>query len=230
MARENARKRESARKSAVPAAPPCDAAASGDDALRGRILGAAFRLLMERGYAGTNTLEIATAARVSKRALYQLFGSKRGILLHMVAMGARRMQTPLRLAPPTDRAGLKAALVTYGATVLREVSSPVVLAFYRLAASEAERSTEVGEALDSAGRNANREALAALLRHAQADALIGPGDPLRMAGEFFSLLWGDLLLRLLLRLAKPPRADEAETRARAAAAALFTLHPPPRER
>src|SRR5580658_4125237 len=61
--------------------------ADAQEVLRGRIMGAAFRLLSERGYAGTNTLEIARRAKVSKRELYALFGSKRGIVLQMVAMG-----------------------------------------------------------------------------------------------------------------------------------------------
>src|SRR5579872_5966383 len=46
----------------------------------GSILGAAFSVLMERGYAGASTLEIARRARVSKRELYAAFGSKEGIL------------------------------------------------------------------------------------------------------------------------------------------------------
>ena len=37
---------------------------------------AAFAALMEKGYARTSTLEIATRARVSKRELYAEFGSK----------------------------------------------------------------------------------------------------------------------------------------------------------
>jgi len=44
--------------------------------LRGRIIEAAFAVLMERGYAGASTIEIATRAKVSKRDLYALFGSK----------------------------------------------------------------------------------------------------------------------------------------------------------
>jgi AcrR family transcriptional regulator len=197
------------------------------EAVRDRIVTAAFRLLMERGYTGTSTLQIATAAKVSKRAIYQLFGNKRGILRHMVTMGAARMQLPLTLpSPPRDRVALQATMISYGATLLRELSSPVVVAFYRLAASEADTSTEVAQALDTAGREANRAALAALLRHAQADAMIGPGDPSAMAGQYFALLLSDLPLRLLLRLATPPSAAEAEARAGAATAALLALYPP----
>lgn len=209
-------------------APPrvCDPGADSEERLRSRIIGAAFRLLMERGYAGTSTLDIATSAKVSKRELYALFGSKQGILMHMIAIGAARMQVPLHLPEPRDRRGLAAMLKTFGATAMREVSSPVVMAVYRLAASEAERSTDVAAALDAGGRQATRNALADLLRRAQARGLLGAGEPDTLATQFFSLLWGDVLLRQLLRLAAPPTLAEIEARAAAATDALFTLYPP----
>jgi AcrR family transcriptional regulator len=212
-------------KTAEPA-PVCEPGDDATERLRGRIIGAAFKLLMERGYAGTSTLEIARQAKVSKRELYALFGSKHGILMQMIAFGAARMQVPLRLPEPQDRESLAAMLVSFGATTMREVSSPVVMAVYRLAASEAERSTEVAAALEVAGRQATRNALADLLRRAQARGLLGPGEPEAMAGRFLALLWGDLLLRQVMRLAPPPTQDEAEACAGAATSALFTLYPP----
>ncbi len=211
-----------------PAADCKPGADTSGEVLRGRIIGAAFHLLMERGYAGTNTLEIATRAKVSKRELYAHFGSKRGILLHMIAMGAARMQLPLRLPEPRDRRQLDATLADFGATVLREISSPVVMAIYRLALIEAERSPDVARALDSAGRDANRNALADLLRGAQAQGLIGAGEPMTIAGQFFALLQGDLVVRLMLGLVKPPSPAEAAARARTATDALFVLYPPKR--
>jgi len=43
---------------------------SDETGVRARILEAAFAAFMEKGYATTSTLEIATRARVSKRELY----------------------------------------------------------------------------------------------------------------------------------------------------------------
>ena len=201
-----------------------------DEARRERILGAAFRVLMERGYAGTSTLEIATRARMSKRELYAYFRSKEGILAALVDDRSARMRQPLALPAVRDRRGLAATLTRFGTAVLREASAPAVTALYRLAVAESERAPEVARTLDTAGRQANRAALTALLADAQARGLLGRGDPAAMASRFLSLLWDDLLVRLMLRVAEPPALAEIERRARDACATLLVLHGAPAER
>jgi hypothetical protein len=47
-----------------------------------------------------------------------------------------------------------------------------------------------------------------------------------MGGQFFSLLWSDLMLRLLLGTARPPDAREINRRAAAATAAVVALNEP----
>ena len=95
---------------------------------------------------------------------------------------------------------------------------------FRLAIAEAERAPEIAAALDSIGRAAMRKELAAVLEKAQARALLS-GNPAEMAEQFLALLWGDLMMGLLLRLADPPTRDEARLLARAAASAFLRLHP-----
>ncbi|HXW27066.1 MAG TPA: TetR/AcrR family transcriptional regulator C-terminal domain-containing protein, partial [Xanthobacteraceae bacterium] len=63
---------------------------------------------------------------------------------------------------------------------------------------------------------------------AQAQGLIGAGDPALMAADFLAILWGGLLIQLLLRVREAPNAEEIERRARAAARALLTLYAPAR--
>jgi AcrR family transcriptional regulator len=201
-----------------------------DAARRDRILGAAFSVLMARGYAGTSTLEIATRARMSKRELYAHFRSKEGILAALVDDRSARMRAPLALPAVSDRRGLAATLARFGAAVLREASQPAVTALFRLAVAESERAPEVARTLDAAGRQANRAALAAFLADAQARGLLGRGDPAAMASRFLSLLWDDLLVRLLLRVAAPPARAEIERRARDAVAAFLALNGAPAAR
>ena len=191
---------------------------------RRSILEAAYHVLVERGYAGASTLEIATRARVSKRELYAEFGSKSGILRALIAATAARMQLPLATAEIHDRDSLAAALVRYGTTALGELTSPHVVAINRLAVAEAGRSSEMGGILEDTGREPNRKALIDLVAKAQTSGLLGPGDPGAIAGEFFSLLIGDLMYRLLLGVVPRPGPKEIKKRAQAAAQLVLALH------
>jgi AcrR family transcriptional regulator len=191
---------------------------------RRSILEAAYHVLVERGYAGASTLEIATRARVSKRELYAEFGSKSGILRALIAATAARMQLPLVTAEIHDRDGLAAALVQYGTTALGELTSPHVVAINRLAVAEAGRSSEMGDILEDTGREPNRKALIDLVAKAQASGVLGPGEPGAIAGEFFSLLMGDLMYRLLLGVVPRPKPKEIRKRARAATQLILALH------
>ena len=181
----------------LPDAPP-------EDPRREAILAAAFSLLVQRGYARTNTLDIATRAKVSKRELYQLFDGKEAILTACIVARVARMRRPLTLPAPQDRPTFVAALTSFGSTFLQEICRPAVVAVYRLAAIEAERSPEVARSLDANGRAANRDAVIDLIKGAQSSGILGPGDPAAIASAFFGLLLGDLLLRLVLRVAAPP--------------------------
>ena len=192
--------------------------------LRERVLNAAFSAFLEKGYEGTSTLEIATRAKVSKRELYQVCSDKSALLRDAITERAQRMRLPLELSTATDRAALAATLTALGRSVLRGVSDPPVLGVYRLAIAEAVHAPEVAHALETA-RAAGRAALARMLTQAQADGLIEAGDPARMAVEFFALLWGDLLLRLLLRAEAPPKPQILEQRAREATEKFLRLYP-----
>ncbi len=193
---------------------------------RQAIVAAVFSVLMEKGYAGASTLEIARRARVSKRELYAEFGSKAGVLEALISATSARMQTPLVTAEIRDGESFRAAMVGYGTAALTELTSPHVIAVNRLAIAEAGRSSELGRILDEAGRNSNRRALIALVAKAQQVGVLGVGDPDAMAGEYFSLLSGDLLLRLMLGVIKRPAAKDIRRRAERATDSLLRLHTP----
>jgi AcrR family transcriptional regulator len=195
--------------------------------LRERILEAAFCAFMENGYAGTSMLEIATRARVSKREIYAVCEDKAALLRDAIAERAQRMQIPLKLPAPKDRGALAATLAAFGTALLGGVCNPAVRAVYWLAISEAGHAPEVAKLLDKVGRGASRGALAQTLARAQADGFIGAGEPATMATDFFALLWGDLLIQLLLRVADPPSPQVMERKAREATNKFLTLYPQP---
>lgn len=194
---------------------------------RERILHAAFGAFMERGYAGTSTLEIATRAKVSKRELYALFPSKEAMLAEGIRGRTEKMQVAPDLPEARDRKMLGEVLAGFGARLLWEVSDPHVVGVYRLAIGERERAPEIGNILNAAGHEAARKALASLFGKAQRARLLPRGDTIAMAAQFLALLWTDLFVPLLLGV--EPRPDEAECRRRGrdAAAQFLALNPAP---
>jgi AcrR family transcriptional regulator len=192
-----------------------------------RILGAAFKAFTKDGYAGTSTLDIATRAKVSKRDLYASFGSKNAVLVACIKSRADRMRLAPDLPAPRTRQMLAATLITFATNLVREISHPTVIATFRLAIAEATRSPEIAQALDSAGRAATRRTLAGLFASAQSTELLGTGEPEEMARQFLGLLWEDLMVGLLLRVAAMPTPAEAARWATKATAAFMQLHPDP---
>jgi AcrR family transcriptional regulator len=199
---------------------------SAEDAVRKRILDAAFAAFEKNGYMATSTLEIATRARVSKRELYALVGNKHAILVACIGARATRLKAPTNLAAPRNREDLALVLASYGTQLLREVTDPTVITVFRLAIADAVRAPEVARTLDSIGRGASRAALFQIMAQAQAPGLLA-GRPAELADRFSGLLWGNLMVGLLLGVAERPTAREIAARARYAASAFLQLHPLP---
>ncbi len=191
---------------------------------RQRILQAAMTLFMERGYAATSTLAIASAAKVSKRDLYAAFVSKRDILAACVRKRAGAMQAPLLLERPASREELTAVLVRYGAGMRDGVTDPQVIAAYRLAILEVPHTPEVAQALHEEGRVAAFNAVVGVLGAAQAAGVLRAGPVEPMAGLYLSLLIGDLVLEHLLGFTQPDGGRDARSCAEWATAALLGLY------
>jgi AcrR family transcriptional regulator len=197
-----------------------------ETAVRARILEAAFAAFMKSGYAATSTLEIATQARVSKREIYALVGNKQEMLIACISERARRLRVPSDLPVPRDRETFARVLASFGAQLVREVSDPTVVAVFRLAIAEAVQAPAVARMLDSVARETSRAALRKIMTEAQSSGLLN-GSPTEFAEQFGGLLWGNLMISLLLGVAKRPNPREIAERARAAATAFLQLHPLP---
>jgi AcrR family transcriptional regulator len=201
-------------------------AAAEETPVRQRILEAAFSAFMEHGFAGTSTLEIATRARLSKRELYALFGSKQDMLVACISERAQRLRIPADLPELRDRDTLARALTAFGTQLLHETSDPIVVAVFRLAIAEAVRAPEVAQALNEKGVAASRAALREIMTGGRSAGLVG-GLPAEMAEHFAGLLWGNQMMSLLLRIADRPSLGEIARRAEAATAAFLQLYPQP---
>lgn len=195
------------------------------NSIRERVLQGAFTLFCEQGFSSTSMLDIVTRARISKRDLYALFDNKHALLTACISERAQQMRRPLdpTTPMPQTREALAALLVELGASILNTVCQPEVLTVFRLAIAESDRAPEIARTLDSNGHEANKKALAELVRKAQSLGLVPAGDPGALAAGYISVLWGDLLIRLLMRLREAPTKREIEVRARAATETLLAL-------
>jgi AcrR family transcriptional regulator len=193
--------------------------------VRERILQAAMDSFIELGYADASTLKIATRAQVSKRELYALFGTKQAMLAACIADRVGQMRLPTGLAAPSERGELASMLAKLGATVLREVTHPGVVAVFRLAIMEAHRAPEVAATLASA-RQSVRDIVGQITEQARASGLIDKRAPADIGGRFLALLWDDLMLSILLRQREAPATTEINRRAKRAAEEFLRLYAP----
>jgi AcrR family transcriptional regulator len=211
---------------ATRAVPATDDRKDADADKRDRILRAAMECFREHGFAAATTLEIATRARVSKRELYALVGSKQAMLVACITERARRLEVPADMPAPRDRETLARVLASFGKQLLSEVSDPTVIAVFRLAIGEALIAPEVAHALESLARQPTRVALRQLMARAQKAGLLDH-RPTRLAEQFLGLLWCDWMVDLLLGVAERPSPREIAARARGAAAAFVELYATP---
>jgi AcrR family transcriptional regulator len=201
-----------------------------DGPARERILDAAFSAFMEHGYARASTLDIATRAKVSKRELYSHFENKQALFAAGIARRTQAMRIPLQHNDVANPEGLAATLRLLGRGILTGVTDDDVMAVYRLAIAESLRSPDVAATLDRVGRGETRKAVAALIAQAQALDLVVAGDAGEMADEFCSLLFSDLLIRLVLRVARKPAPKEIARRSEIATELLLRLYAAPNAR
>lgn len=194
-----------------------------DDDKRGRILRAAMETFREHGFAAATTLEIATRARVSKRELYALVGNKEQMMAACISERGRRMRLSEDFPQPTDRATLRAALLAFAKTMLREITDPGVVEVMRLGIAEAKRSPAIARSIDAMGRARASAAFEALLEPAHRAGLLRSADFAQIRSLFQGLLWGGLLIWILLGLEKPPTAKEIERRAEAVVSAFLQI-------
>ena len=82
------------------------------------------------------------------------------MLVACIKSRANRMGLTPDLPTPRTRQMLASTLTAFASNLVREISHPSVIAAFRLAIAEATRSPQIADALDTAGRDATRGAVA----------------------------------------------------------------------
>ncbi|MYM63501.1 TetR/AcrR family transcriptional regulator C-terminal domain-containing protein [Pseudomaricurvus sp. HS19] len=155
------------------------------------VLEAALELFLELGFANTSLDKVIEKAGGSRRTIYQMFGSKEGLLQAVVKESCDsilgQLETDKLLdMPPRD------ALISLAEQFISRLITPRRIAFYRLVVAESTHAPELGRQFMAAGPERAQAILCNYFRAAMAAGQLQLDNPEISARQFFEFARGDL--------------------------------------
>ena len=190
---------------------------------RAQILDVALKLLAERGYRDTTTLEVARRSSASKETLYAWFGNKTGLFQALIEHNAEPFLQALHQHLDRD-APVEAALTGFGRTMAAHLLGDNAVAILRAAISEAPSDPSLANSLSGLVSEPIHAALVRYLVQCRARGLLHVEDPDEAADAFVALLLGDALTQRLLGVLDAPCESDIEVRATRAVRQFLRLH------
>lgn len=173
------------------------------------MLDAAGEVFSEKGYEAATLSEVVARSGGSLSTLYELFGSKAGLLAAMVSERCERISTVIDEAAVAEREPVE-ALREIGRYLLAQLTDPDGIALLRIVIAEAGRQPELGRLFYEAGPSAGRRTMGRYLATLAKRGTLALDDPEQAGLYFFHMLLGDLQMR---RLCGVPVADGAAAEA-----------------
>ena len=176
---------------------------------RQQLLSAALDIFLRQGFSGTSLDDIAHAAHVAKRTIYEQFGGKEGLFGAAIERSATRL---ISRFPAIDQTSGEpgADLNSIGCAVLDLVLQPRSLAIYRLVAGEAERQPRLAQMFYEHGPGRAIASVAELLASYMRQRLIARRDPVALARRFIGLVVLEIHQRAMLGMLPPITRKEIE--------------------
>jgi AcrR family transcriptional regulator len=177
-----------------------------------RILDAAGKVFLERGFEGASVEEIAEVARAGKPTIYARFPGKEALFAAVVARKARKIASPDSLV--CQGSTTEQRLHALATTILERALAPETVGLIRLTVAEARRFPDLASNAHRAARARCSESVAALLgeigKSAEMDALPAfAADRLPdTAHRFVDLIFLPIMWRVLF--GEDPAAVRAE--------------------
>jgi AcrR family transcriptional regulator len=151
-------KRSAARGVVRSGRPPRDLAGEVEE----RILDAAAKVFLERGFEGASVDEIADVARAGKPTIYARFSGKEALFTAVMARTVREVTSSFESIVPRG-ATIEERLASIGVAILRKVLVVEMVGLIRAAVAEARRFPDVAASVSRMGRERWVEAVAQLL-------------------------------------------------------------------
>lgn len=157
---------------------------------------AAQALFLEKGYAATTLGDVVARSGGSLATLYELFGSKPGLLVAMVTERCAAITDLIACASVAD-IDLHEGLRLIAHRLYEQLGHPSVIALQRVIAAEAPHLPEIGRLFYEAGPATARRTMAQYLAAQTARGALAIDDTEVAATIFFSMLICDRQTRLL---------------------------------
>lgn len=189
-----------------------------DEDRRQQATDAAERVFLQNGYHRTTVADIARSACMSKKTIYQVFGSKEDLLDAVLSRRLAALTRPLDASD--DDQPMETVLARLVTQIFRFVVSPEELAFTRLMVADSALGDAVIEVMDRKGLFAGRTTLAQWLARQAANGTLDIDEPNAAAEMLVGMVLGELHIRLLIKTIHLPNEEEVARRV-ARAVALF---------
>ena len=178
---------------------------------RAAVVDAARTLFLRHGYAGTTMEEIAAAAGLTKRTVYNNYGDKDALFRQIVAdvlayaeAFARRLHEEFTVG--VTATNLRATLDDLARRLALGIVRPEVIALRRLLIREARAFPSLGAEYFDRAPGQVLDALASGFAQLGRRGLLRVGNPRRAAAQFAYLVAGEPLDRAMLVGTIPPKA------------------------
>jgi TetR/AcrR family transcriptional repressor of mexJK operon len=185
---------------------------------RAAVLSAARDLFLSRGFAGTTMEEIAAAAGLTKRTLYNNFSDKGALFTEIVSSVIAQAETFARgleeAFADATAASLAQRLYDFGERLALGILRPEVITLRRLVIGEAREFPSLAAEYFDRAPGQVLEALASVFARLSAAGLLRIDQPRLAAAQFAYLVAGESLDRAVL-VGTAPSRETLRTRARA---------------
>lgn len=198
-----------------------------------RILDAAGKVFLERGFEGASVEEIAEVARAGKPTIYARFASKEGLFAAVVARKVRN-NTDVEHAVATG-SSVEERLEAIGSAILERVLTPETVGLMRAAVAEARRFPDLASSVHRMARDLSTESVAHLLGELAKSGEMGalplfaPDHLPATARRFVALIFFPMAIRALFGEDLRPLRAEIGPHVRQAVAFFLAAcrHAPP---
>lgn len=190
-----------------------------------RILDAAQTIFMAHGFNGATTDMIQAASGVSKSTLYRYFPTKEILFKAAFEAYSRAFLASVgRLCKDSD--DVETFLTQFGMQLLQALIAPRGLDLFRLMVAEGHRFPKLGKLFYVVGPKATADMVESYLAAAHRRGELRVENPAMAAEHFIGMIRGDVHLRCLLGVTRPPSTDQQQRFVAATVAAFLSAYRP----